>query len=162
MKQTFFLLMIVAASYSLTAQDFSGTWIQQSKEHISGPEYGNAIQNQMTVAQNKDSVIITTVSAGANGQNVNNRMAMAMNGKPTIIIGKASKRKFTSNVVLSADKKGMTITTVYSMPDNENETDFTRVETWTLSADGKQLNIDKKSMETRSETWEVKAVFVKQ
>jgi len=163
MKRTFLLLFVaLGLSVFINAQDFSGNWVQQSKQHVSGPEYTNAIQKKMTINQRPDSILIISVNTGADGQDITGRQAICTNGKPFIISNKASRRKYSISTAWSADKKTLTIITIFSMSDNENETDFTRVETWILSADGKQLNVDKKSIETRSETWEVKAMFTKQ
>ena len=163
MKRTLLLMgAAIACAISAKTQDFSGTWVRHSKQYVTGPQYVNAAAKQMTVALKADSIVVTTVSPGENGQDFSFSQAISMNGKPSIIIGKTSKRKFSTTLALSPDKKILTLTTACSTPDNENEVDFTRIETWTLSADGKQLYMDKKSVETKSETWEVKAVFVKQ
>ncbi len=148
--------------FARTRRILPAPWIQQSKEHVTGPEYGNAVQTQMTVLQNKDSVVINSLNPGADGKDVAGHVSFAINGKPSSISNPTSKRKYTRSLAWSADKKSLITTIVFSMPDNENEVDFTRIETWTLSPDGKQLRLNKKSVETRSETWELNAVFVKQ
>ena len=165
MKARFTLIVAIitfmsAATYSQQT-NFSGTWVIKEKQHVTGPEYINAMAKQIKVEQAKDSLIIETVTDGGEGKDVTSRQSYALNGKPSFATSATSKRKYTKTLAWSPDKKVLTITTIFSMPENEEETDLTRVETWTLSADGKHLNVDKKSIETRSETWEVKGAFEK-
>jgi len=49
------------------------------------------------------------------------------------------------------------IKTVYYLPDNDNEIDFTRLDTWLLKEG--ELMIDRRSVETNSETWETVGIF---
>lgn len=139
----------------------SGTWALQNKQHVLGPEYANALPKQLTIRQQADSLIIESINIGGNGQEVSSRQAVAMDGKPTTNTGATSKRKYVRSLKWNADKKGLVLTTIFYVPENPSEVDFTRVETWSLSPDGRQLNIQKKSVETRSETWEVKGVYEK-
>ena len=155
------IITIMSAATFSQQTNFSGTWVIREKQHVTGPEYINAMAKQIKVEQAKDSLIIETVTDGGEGKDVTSRQSYALNGKPSFATSTISKRKYTKTLAWSPDKKVLTITTVFSMPENEKETDLTRVETWTLSADGKHLNVDKKSIETRSETWEVKGAFEK-
>lgn len=156
------LLLVLGLSQATLAQtNLAGTWALQNKEHIMGPEYGNALATQITLQQQTDSLIIETISVGAEGAEVKSRQAVSTDGKPSTTSSTTTHRKYVRSMKWTPDKKGIVLTTVFYMPDNPNEVDFTRVETWTVSPDGKELNIDKKSIETRSETWQVKGVYAK-
>lgn len=155
--------MAILFTYSISSaqNNVLGTWILQSKDHIFGPEYANALPKQMRINQQADSLILESINIGGNGQDVNSRQAVPMNGQPLTMTSLATKRKYIKSLQWSADKKSLVLTIVIYIPSNPDVVDFTRVETWSLSPDGKQLNISKKSIETRSETWEAKGVFIK-
>ena len=84
-----------------------------------------------------------------------------MNGKPSSAMDTESNRKIVKSIAWSADKKTATFTTAIYVPGNENEVELTRIDVWTLSPDGKQLTIQRKSVETKSENWEVKGSYEK-
>lgn len=156
------LLFLLCLANSTFAQiNFSGTWDLQNKQHILGPEYSNALASKLTITQQADSLIIETVGVGAEGQEVKSRQSVSMDGKMQVATSAASNRQYAKSLKWSADKKNLVITTIFYMENNPSEVDFTRVETWSLSPDGQQLNIDKRSIETRSETWQVKGVYAK-
>lgn len=155
------VLMLCMGQLSYGQNNLSGTWSLQNKEHIEGPEYGNALPLQMTFQQKTDSLIVESVFINGEGQEVKSRQGLALDGKTSTNTSTVSKRKYVRSLKWAADKKSLTITTVFYVEDNPNEVDFTRVEVLTPSADGTQLNIDKKSIETRSETWQVKGVYAK-
>ena len=158
----FLVVGILLSATSFAQTNVSGTWALQNKQHVLGPEYANALAKQITINQQADSLIIETISTGNEGQDVSSRQAVAMNGKAVTTTSATSKRKLVKSLKWNTDKKGLVLTTVFYVADNPSEVDFTRVETWSLSPDGKQLNIDKRSVETRSETWQVKGVYGKQ
>jgi hypothetical protein len=140
--------------------NISGTWTLQSKQHVLGPEYLNALAKQITLHQTADSLIIEMIGIDGNGQEVSSRQSVAMNGQQVTGIS-ATNRNYVKSLKWAPGKKDLVVTTVFYMPGNSAEVDFTRVETFSLSPDGKRLNIHKKSVETRSETWEVKGVYDK-
>ncbi|MBO9204381.1 MULTISPECIES: hypothetical protein [Niastella] len=156
---TLSIALLLVNTALLAQTDFSGKWQLKEKQHILGPEYANAVAKLLSVDQRSDSLIIESSSVGENGQDVVTRSAIALNGKQSINTSAASNRKLIRSLQWSNDKKTLTITTAFYMPGNDSEVDFTRVEVWTL--ENGQLKVDKKSIETRSETWEVKAVFEK-
>lgn len=84
---------------------------------------------------------------------------VALNGSPTT--GHTGDRKFTKTVSWSGDKKTVTFTTAIYSVGSDSEVELTRVDTWELSPDGKQLFVNRKSIETKSENWEAKAVYEK-
>lgn len=161
MKMHFLVAALLVSGYTYAQSPIEGTWSLQNKEYLLGPEYGNALARQVTLKQQADSLVIETVSAGAEGQDVNNRSAVGMDGKQVSGVSNRSQRKYTKSIKWNPDKKGFIMTTVIYLADNPTEVDFTRVETWSLSPDGKQLKIHKKSLETRSETWEAEGTYTR-
>ena len=157
MKLLFFTIGILFSASVIAQAEFSGTWVLNEKQHISGPVYLNAMQTKMKVQQSKDSIFIEYTNASADGKDAVSTQSLALDGKAITRIGATSKRKYIRKLEWSADKNQMIMTTVFYVPENDNEIDFTRIETWSIS-DGK-LMVHKKSIETRSETWEVKGTF---
>lgn len=160
MKIRFLLAGLFIHAISFGQNNLSGTWVLQNKTHVSGPEYTNAIPKQIRLHPQGDSLIMESVFE-EDGQDVSSRQAVPMNGQPVSNIGAKSNRKYIKSLKWDADKKGLVLTVVIHVPDNPNEVDFTRVETWSLSPDNKYLNLNKKSVETRSETWETKGTYVR-
>jgi hypothetical protein len=149
MRKIFVLSVAVLLSATMFGQtNFSGTWVLKSKDYIEGPKYGNALTEEITVKQAADSI-----STG--------KTTVAMNGKPTTTKSAETNRKMVKTIAWSADKKVATFTTAIYAEGNENDVELTRVDTWTLSPDGKQLTIQRKSIETKSENWEVKGTYEK-
>lgn len=157
----FLVIGLLLHATAFAQNNVSGTWTLQSKQHVLGPEYANALAKQIIINQQTDSLIIETISVGAEGQELSNKQVVALDGKPLTTTSATSGRKLVRSLKWNTDKKGLVLTTVFYVAGNPNEVDFTRVETWSLSPDGKQLNIQKRSVETRSETWEVKGVYEK-
>ena len=145
--------MVFAGATSFAQTNFSGTWTLSSKEHIDGPQYANALTESYTLTQRADSLILVTP---------NGRSAYAMNGGLATVTSAASNRKSVRSLVWSADKKSVTLTNAIYAEGDPNTLELTRVQTWTLSDDGKNLNVDLKSIETKSENWSVKGVYAKQ
>lgn len=164
MKKIWFFLMPVFFTLTAMAQEsnFSGTWVLKARQPIAGPTYANAVPAKMKVQQRSDSLIIEIPRTGTDGNEIIIRSSLPMNGKPVDFIDSASKRKIVKSLSWSADKSTLTLTAIIYRPENANEIDFTRVETCSLSPDGKDLYMDKKSIETQSETWQVKAEFEKE
>ncbi len=155
------IAFFMQATTAFAQSDLSGTWALQNKQHVSGPDYANALPKQITINKQADSLIIESVNIGAEGQDVTSKQAVAIDGKSVMGISPVSQRKLIKSLKWTADKKGLVLTITFYRLDNPTEIDFTRIETWSLSPDGKQLNIDKKSEETQSETWQVKGVYAK-
>ncbi|AXY74766.1 hypothetical protein D3H65_12570 [Paraflavitalea soli] len=154
------IVFFMQATTAFAQSDLSGTWALQNKQHVSGPDYANALPKQITINKQADSLIIESVNMGAEGQDVTSKQAVAINGKSVTGVS-PSQRRLIRSIKWTEDKKGLILTTVFYRVGNPTEIDFTRIETLSLSADGKQLNIDKKSEETQSETWQVKGVYAR-
>lgn len=155
------VVMLCLSKLSIAQNGIAGTWSLQNKQHVEGPEYGNALPSQLSFQQKGDSIIIESVFIGTDGQEVKGRQAVSLDGKPSTTTSAVSRRKCIRSLKWSADKKSLTVTSVFYVEDNPNEVDLTRLEVFTPSADGQQLNIDKRSIETRSEDWQVKGTYAK-
>ncbi len=153
MKRIYVAVAAMLIGGSAFAQtNFSGTWKLTSKEHVEGPTYGNAVSEQLSIDQRSDTFYIGSAA----------KTAYAQNGAEIISNDANTKRKSVRSLSWSADKKVLTLKSVIYVPDSATEIDLTRVTTYSLSADGKTLNLDRQSIETRSENWRVKAVYEKQ
>lgn len=152
MKNLLFLSMFLISVAAGAQTNFSGSYSKISIESLAGPKYGNALPETYTIQQTGDSLIIIGATS---------RSSYAMNGGKTSGTSATSNRKFVRSLSWSADKKSVTLTNVIYVEGDPNTVDLTRVNTWTLSEDGKQLLVDLQSIETRSENWHVKGVFSK-
>ncbi len=103
-----------------------------------------------------------TTNTGAAGEEETSPFSVAMNGQTSSVTSQGDGRKFEWNLKWSTDKKSLTITMLIYKAGNSNEVELTRVETWSLLPGGKELVVDRKSIETVSEDWEVKGIFTKQ
>jgi hypothetical protein len=146
--------------YSFSQSNFSGTWLLKTKQQVSGPEYINALPKKITIDQQKDSIVIETVSPGPIGNDITSKQIIATDSKPFSSVGLTSKRKFTRTFQWDKAGSSFMIKTIFYTQGDENEIDFTRVETWQLKDN--TLLIDRKSIETRSDTWETIGTFSKQ
>ncbi|NCU05439.1 MAG: hypothetical protein GXC73_15825 [Chitinophagaceae bacterium] len=152
---SFLFLTVTVNGFTQTL--FTGHWKVKEKNHVGGPEYSNALQEEMMIDIVKDSLIVSSISTGGNGENIRSRISYSLNGSQSVNTSVTSKRKHVRSCLMSADKSMITLTTIFYMPGNENEVDFTRVEIWKMEKG--QLLINKKSIETNNDTWEVKGVF---
>ncbi|MBO9683911.1 MAG: hypothetical protein J7502_14800 [Flavisolibacter sp.] len=158
------LLIIVFSLFLYTngygQSNLSGTWVLQSHEKVSGTTAYD-LTGIITIDQQTDSLGITTYGFTGEHKLITNRQTAAMNGKPVKGISGATFKNYLKSLKWSADKTALVITTIFYSDDNFKEVEFTRIETLSLSADGKQLNFGRKSAETKNESWETKGVYVK-
>jgi hypothetical protein len=147
------ICMVFVVATTFAQSNFGGSYKLSSMEHLTGPEYGNALPESYTIVQSADSLITTTP---------NGRYAYAMNGGLTTFVSPTSNRKSLRSLAWSSDKTYLILTNVIFMEGDPNTVDLTRVQTWKLSSDGKQLLVALKSVETKSEDWSVKGVYTKQ
>ncbi|MBO9573376.1 MAG: hypothetical protein J7497_14385, partial [Chitinophagaceae bacterium] len=82
-------------------------------------------------------------------------------GNPVKGTSTASSKKYIKSLEWNTDKTELVITTIFYSDDNFKEIEFTRIDTLSLSADGKKLSFGRKSVETKRESWEMKGVYVK-
>lgn len=155
------IAMLLTAS--LNAQtSFSGTWSLKEKQHISGPEYSNGVPNKLNVLQSSDSVIIEYITIDADNQESKSRVAYPMNGKNYTMVSPSSGRKTVKHLEWTADKKSVTFTNDIYKQGSDEDIELTRIDEWKLSADGKQLLLHRKSVETITESWEVNGTYIRE
>jgi hypothetical protein len=161
MKKILILIALLSFSTALFAQtNFSSSYKLKEKAHVSGPEYGNALPSQMKIEQRKDSLLIVSTTIGTDGQETQVKTAFAMDGKKAVTVNPKTGRKYARSLSWAPDSKVLKLVTVFYLPDNATEVDFTREETWTL--DGTSLQVQKKSIENNSENWETKGIYTKE
>lgn len=158
-KQLVIILISLAITYTSNAQNFSGTYVIQSKEMIDGKQYANAIAQEITVTQTKDSLKIIRITPTAEGKTTTSSESLALNGKKTVTVTTA-KRTRTCTVSLDKTKNIATITSLLSFPDKPDEVQFKNTEVWNIVNDT-VLTVTKTSDATVTDDWTLKAVFKK-
>jgi hypothetical protein len=146
------LTLVVFATPLYAQTDFTGTWTLKDKQHIAGPEYSNGVPAAFVVEQNKDSIVIVYTEG-------NSRVTFSQNGKVSASVSTQSGRNIKRSLKWSDDKKSVTFTSEIYKVGNDREIELTRIDKWSLSPDRKQLSLHRKSVETITESWEVKGVY---
>ena len=158
MKKFLFSIAFTLTIITVTqAQNFSGHYTIDSKEMIDGIEYLNAIAQEITVTQTKDSITITRVTPAGNDQTTTSTVALPLNGK--VMASNAGNRKRTAVISFDKAKNTATIISTYSY-EGKDDVQFKNTEIWELSADG-TLTIIKTSDATETDDWTIKAIFKK-
>lgn len=156
-KQLLVLLVALTTAFALKAQNFSGHYTQQSKEMINGKQYLNAIAQELTVTQTKDSIKIVRMTPAGGGNTTSSTETLPLNGGQ-IITTTSSKRKKVSSISFGKNKSTATVTTTFSYADQPEKIEFKNTELWDLDADG-TLTITKTSDAALTDDWTIKAVF---
>lgn len=157
-KITLSLFAITVTTIVMAQTNFSGSWKEPQLEMIDGKQYSNAMPKQLDVVQTKDSIKITSLENAEDAKPFT--QTFALNGKTNSRIGKTSKRTITTSATWSADKKTLTIVTIYSYAEKPAEAECTNPEVWTKSEDG-QLVITKTSDAAVTDDWTIKATYSK-
>jgi hypothetical protein len=149
----------LSSAFAINAQNFSGHYTLQSKEMIDGKEYLNAIAQEITVTQTKDSIKIVRVTPAGGDQTTTSTETLPINGKQ-VITTTSSKRKKVVSVSFDKNKGVATIIGTFSYADKPEEIEFKNTEVWALDPDG-TLTITKTSDAAVTDDWTIKAVFKK-
>ena len=152
-----FATMLLYTISAIGQSNLSGTWGQQKIQHISGPNYQNAIPAFITISFTSDSLFVQTKGRNTNAEPF--VFSVPINGQS--VTTEYGRKKRTRTFVWKPEKNGFILTTLFFRTEDLNQIDFTRVEKFQLSNDGRELTLEKKSIETRSEDWHTNAVFVK-
>jgi hypothetical protein len=158
-KQLLVLAVALSSAFAINAQNFSGHYTLQSKEMIDGKEYLNAIAQEITVTQTKDSIKIVRVTPAGGDQTTTSTETLPINGKQ-VITTTSSKRKKVVSVSFDKNKGVATIIGTFSYADKPEEIEFKNTEVWALDPDG-TLTITKTSDAAVTDDWTIKAVFKK-
>jgi hypothetical protein len=150
---------VVCFGLAAKAQSFAGHYALHSKEMIDGKEYLNAIAQELTVTQTKDSIKIVRVTPAGGDKTTTATEILPVNGKQ-LITTTSSKRKRTSSISFDKDKGTAIITSTYSYADKPEEIEFKNTEIWALDPDG-TLTVTKTSDASVTDDWTIKAVFKK-
>lgn len=157
-KITLSLVAVLLTTIVMAQTNFSGSWKEPQLEMIDGIQYANAMPKQIDVVQTKDSIKITSLENAEDAKPFT--QTFALNGKTNSRIGKTSKRTITTSATWSADKKTLTIVTIYSYAEKPAEAEYTNTEVWSKNEDG-QLMITKKSDAAVTDDWTIKATYSK-
>lgn len=154
-KKLLSLTLFLSVVFITNAQNFSGHYTIQSKEMVKGKEYLNAIPQEITVVQTKDSIKIIQVIPGGEAATE----TLPVNGHEVITIT-AKKRKKTASILFDNLKGSAKITLTFSYPDRHNLIEYLFTELWTYNNDN-TLTITKTSDATETDDWTLKANFKK-
>jgi len=146
MKKLLIIALVLAGVNAQAQTNFTGSYKLKEKQQIAGPEYNNAMAEEVMIKQNADSL-----STG--------KRALAMNGTKLTFAGEEN-RKMVRSLTWAADKKSFKITTIIYMPGNDKEIDLTREDTYSIV--DSELVINRKSIESNSENWETKGTYTKE
>ena len=113
---------------------------------------------QFTISRIRDSLILEYITVNADGKENKGRIANPFNGSETMGYN-LNNLKVKRKLRYVKGTNEFTVNSVYYMPENNTEVDFTRIETFKVIDGNSHLN--KKSIETRGETWEVNGVYSK-
>jgi hypothetical protein len=158
-KQLLVLSVALIAGFAVKAQSFSGHYTIESKEMVDGKEYLNAIAQEITVTQTKDSIKIVRVTPAGEEKTTTSTETLPVNGKQ-MVTTTSSKRKRIVSVSFDKDKGTATIISTFSYADKPEEIEFKNTEVWALDPDG-TLTITKTSDAAVTDDWTIKAVFKK-
>ena len=142
--------------------DFSGSWSFKDQQSVSGNLYANGSPNKIQITHMKTNISIQKVTAKGDGTDI--MTSDANIGFDRIAVeGKTSSNRINFLIVeWSADYKSfMETTNIYSLTD-AGKVDFKVTDTYSLSDDGKTLNLDRKDENnTNGEIWESIATYEK-
>jgi hypothetical protein len=154
------IIVLICSLNKVLAQtfDFSGTWIFQSQESLSGKLYGNGSPKQIKLSTMKNAIIIESITAGATADDDLN-VTVPLDGKPMETVKNGKLKTVTS--IKNFNGKSFTETTAYYFVSDLTKVVYKNTDGISLE-DGK-LILDRKSENfTNSETWESKATYEKQ
>jgi len=143
---------------------FEGNWkLNESKSEL-GDFGGRFAAKKIKVEQKSDAITIAKTTPGFNdGADVTRTETLTFDGKATESTNTGgfgtSKRKAT--IKWSADEKSFVIAYTLAFEGQDGPIEITGTETWTLSADGKNLTSDTHSTSPQGE-FTVKAVYDKE
>jgi hypothetical protein len=140
----------------------SGVWVIKSRDLISGTLYANAVPITMKLSLKPESLQIEQTSIGEGGTNNNIIYELSLSGTPLPSITKSNRKKVQQLSWIDKKKTMFRINTVLSAPNNDKEVESRNEELLSLSSDGQQLTILKKSKSVKSDSWEIKAVYERQ
>jgi hypothetical protein len=136
--------------------DFSGKWVL----NVTKSEFGDiplyAAVKQFDIKQNNDSIFIKKITIDENNHEKETTENISFNSQPSIQI-LDNKRTKKSAAQWSSNGQVLTIANNYSLPGEPEKIDYSFLQTWSLTEDGKELNVNLKSP-----TYSIKAIYDKQ
>ncbi len=119
--------------------DFSGTWkLNEGKSDLG--QFGSRGIATKIVAEQKADAIVLVKTSSMQGQENTTTETLPFSGKETELTTETSKKK--STLKWSADGNTMVISYDLAVTFNGQSFDIKGVESWSLSADGKNLTVN--------------------
>jgi hypothetical protein len=135
---TILLLLTATISNAQRPADFTGTWLRNTAKCDAGSLSINSIPFNISVEQNKGQIQIKRNSKTAQGDSTAYTEKIKFDGSPVTSLVKSNLNK-SATVSWSADHNQLTETSNYS--DGQGNLVQKTKENWSLSEDGKTLNI---------------------
>jgi hypothetical protein len=151
-----FLFSFTTVSYKT---DFSGSWSLNEGKSELGDFGGRFAARKIKADQKDDAITIAKTVPSFNGDEMTNTETLTFDGKTSETTGFANSKK-KSTVKWSDDGQSMTISYTIEFDRNGDKIEIKGTETWTLSSEGKTLNIQVASSSPQGE-FSMKAVYDK-
>lgn len=159
MKTITLSICFALVSGLLTAQtNFSGKWLFDNQESISGKLYSNGSPKSFTVKQSEQDIMIEKTTTGTNGD-ITSKETILIGGKVTQTTT-ASGRPRKSSIQFNADKTGFTQVTDIFNATEKTKLEMKITDEWKME-NGKLLLTRKNENFTNGEVWESKAWYNK-
>ncbi|MDZ7371021.1 MAG: hypothetical protein ONB12_07625 [candidate division KSB1 bacterium] len=164
MKKAFVLVSILSLALFAASVNFSGSWeLDRNKSDLpdmgqgpGGRGFGGFVAPKMKVTQEANALTIERTMVGFDGNERTITTNTTLDGKVT----KTSNERGESEVKAEWKDKALVIDTLRKFQGQMGSFESKRVETWTLSADGKELTIEFTQSSPRGDM-KGKAVYVK-
>jgi hypothetical protein len=151
-----FFLAFTTKNYK---SNFSGQWkLNESKSELG--QFSQFAVRTIKADQKDESITVTRTSPSFNGGDMTNTETLSYDGKETVTtVFENSKRKSTAK--WSDDGQSLLVNYILLLEFNGESMEIKGTETWTLSADGKNLTVQINSASPQGE-FSAKAVYDKQ
>lgn len=152
-KQHWFIVLFLILSgiclHAAEATNYSGTWILDESKIESGEQGPRMAAKKLTITQDQKQLIIERFISSQFRGDFTSTDSVTLDGKETVNKSDFGDRKMTAT--WSKDNKVLTIKSVMDMNRNGQSFQINSTEIWTLTQDGKVLQIDQTRVSPRGE-----------
>ena len=151
-----FCVLSSATNIHVVNTDFSGKWTL----NVTKSQFGNiplqAAVKQFEIKQSEDSIFIKKITINSNNEEKKSLETVSFDSKPCYQL-LDSKRTKASAATWSSEGQVLTMANSYSFPDEPDKIEYSILQTWALTNDGKDLIVILKC-----QSYAIKAVYEKQ
>jgi hypothetical protein len=163
MKIVFFgIVACICSALTVRSEkvNFSGMWAINLQKSEFGEAPPTTAFKQLRVEQKTDSIIIEGSNTKSNGETFTSVSKNSLDGKTFERIS-VENRKVKASVQWTDNMKTLTRNASYSFIDNYEQEEYTRKETWFLSENGRELNINVNVIYSTGFAYEIKIAYDK-